>query len=178
MTCSTGSEAGPLGPGAPEAKADASLPRHPAGERHTAVSVLRTNTVTWFMKSRFELRDWQLRVVSPRAVLGLIPVGRTDVTYPLEDLARIGVTSRLYPARLALAAALAALALVLDVGRAASAAIGLLAAVLFFLSVIVVVRIEGRAGHRRFVPVCWFQRAAARGLVAQVERTRARLRRG
>jgi hypothetical protein len=150
-------------------------PSPPAGQRHTAVSVLRTNTLTWFMKSRFELRDWRLRVVSPRAILGVIPFGRTDVTYPLEDLSDIRVTGRVHPVRLAIALALAALAALVDLGRIATVAVQLVAVAFFFLSVIVVVRIEDRTGRRRFVPVCFLQRASARGLVAQVERARARL---
>jgi hypothetical protein len=127
------------------------------------------------MKSRFELRDWRLRVVSPRAVLGLVPFGRTDVTYALEDLSDIRVTGRLYPGRLAVVVALVAVGVFVDAGRVASAAIEMVAVLCFFLSVIVVVRIEDRAGRRRFVPVCWFQRRAARGLIAQVERARAKL---
>jgi len=158
-------------PGAPEV----GRPSPPAGQRHTAASVLRTNTLTWFMKSRFELRDWRLRVVSPRAILGVIPFGRTDVTYPLEDLSDIRVTGRVYPVRLAIVVALVALSALVDLGRVADVAIELIAVAFFFLSVIVVVRIEDRMGRRKFVPVCFFQRASARGLVAQVERARARL---
>lgn len=115
-------------PDAPEA----GRPRPPAGERHTAVSVLRTNTLTWFMKVRFELRDWRLRVVSPRAALGVIPYARTDLTYPLEDLSDIRVTRRLYAVRLAAAVALIAVSVFVDVGRIWSAAIELVAVFFFF----------------------------------------------
>lgn len=160
--------------GPSDMQAEAGHVARPAGERHTATSVLRTNTVTFYMKSRFELRDWRLRVVSPRAILGVIPTGRVETTYPLEDLGRMDVGSRFYPSRFAVAALLGALSFI-DAGVAARAVAGLLAACFLFLSWVVVVRVEDRTGRRRIVPVCWFQAGPARGLVAQVNRARSRL---
>ena len=143
-----------------------------AHARHTGSWVLRTNTVTFFLKTRLNLREDRLLLVTPRTILGVIPTGRTEHAFPLGDLASVRISAAAHPDRLIVAAMLVGAA-VLSPVPALTVVTAALAAAFLFLGVIAVVRVEDRAGRVRRIPVCFLQRRVAAAAVRQVERARA-----
>jgi len=148
----------------------------PAGRgppRHTGEWLLRTNSVSFYLRSRLVLRPDGLRAEMHRTVLGFVPVGRVTREVPLADLWRVALRVIVRPARLIVAAGLAAAILLLELPTFVDAAFVLLAAASVFLGVALGIRVDGRTGTRFVVPVCVMQRGVAAAAVRQIGRALA-----
>ncbi len=143
------------------------------GPRHTGQWTLRTNTVTFFARSRVRLTPDRLELDVPRMLLGLVPFDRIRSVHPLSEIADIRVTTEIHPARLLIAAGLWAAAVAAPLGTVLRIAVIALAFCFFFVGIIKALRLDDRSGGRTSVPVCWLQRGVAAALVRQVDRARA-----
>lgn len=145
-------------------------PRRPR-PRHTGRWVLRSNIFTFYIRSRMILEPDLLRVVMHRTLLGLVPVGTTIREIPLENLRSIVIRVVVRPVRLAVAAGLAVMALLVPMPLPARVAVVFLAFVLVFLGVAFGIRVQSREGAGFVIPICVAQRGVAGAAVRQIERS-------
>lgn len=148
-------------------------PSHAARPRHTGTWVLRTNTMSFYLRSRLVLDVDALHATVPRAVLGIVPLGTRAFDAPLERLARVRITLVVHAERLLVAAALLAAAALGGLPWAVGVASAVVAVALLFLGVALGMRIEERGGDRVTVPICVVQRGVAGAAVRQIERALA-----
>lgn len=141
----------------------------PPGARLLAPTVtVLTNSLTPWLRSRFTLRSDGLHADVPRAVLGILPVGRRRVRVPLERISGVEVAMAL---RLERALACLALLTVALVGATGPIRLVLLALTLWLvpLSYVAVLQVDVRGARRQRFPVCVFARLDVR-LVAAATR--------
>lgn len=141
--------------------------------RHTGTWTLRTNTVSFYLRSRLELGPDGLHVETPFTILGLMPIGTRERDVSLDDLggARIGLD--VHPDRVLVAAVLLALAWMIGLPMLAAAGLTIVALGLLFLGIALGMRIEDRTQDTFTVPVCVLQRGVAGAAVRQLERALA-----
>jgi hypothetical protein len=118
-----------------------------------------TNVFTPYLRSRFGLHQDRLLVCAPRTFLGLLAIGRREVSLRLVEVRGIRVEMRLRAERLVVLLGLLAVTAEASGGwwglRLALAA---LAAWLVPLTYIAVLSIETEDGRRLRFPVCWLHR--------------------
>lgn len=146
---------------------------HVPSSRHTGTWVLRTNTVSFYLRSRLELRPDRLHVETPATILGLVPIGTRVRDVSLEDLTGVRIRVVVHPDRLLVAAALLMLAWMIGLPMLAAAALTIVALGLLFLAIALGMRIEDRTQDTFTVPVCVLQRGVAGAAVRQLERALA-----
>lgn len=124
---------------------------------------LITNGVTWFLRSTLVADHTSVSAVTPRTVLGLIPVGVETWAVRPDAITDVRVGAKLHPDRLAAAAVLALLAIFADVAPVVTAILVVATVAMALVSFIAVLRIEVRDGTTRTVPICLIHipRAAA-----------------
>jgi hypothetical protein len=128
--------------------------------------------VTWFLRSTLIVDDTRLTVTTPRTVLGLIPVGVEHWAVYTRFLAGIRIGAKLHPDRLAAAVVLALLAGFAEVATAATVLLVVGTVVMLLLSFVAVLRVEGRDGTVRTVPICLIHIPRATRFAADVETRR------
>lgn len=138
--------------------------------RHTGAWVLRTNTFSFYLRSRITLRPNRLVVEMHRTILGLVPFAKITHDVPLDDLTRVAVRFSVRPVRLVVAGAFVAAALLLSLPVAVAVVLVLLGVVLLFLGVALGLRVEVRTADPFTVPVCVVQRGVAAAAVRQIDR--------
>jgi len=143
---------------------------HVPHPRHTGTWVLRTNTVSFYLRSRLALDTEVLHVATPNTILGLVPIGTRVRDISLDDVdgVRVGLVVR--PDRVLIAAAFLALAWFVGLPPIATAVLTVVALGFLFLGIALGMRIEDRARGRLTVPVCVLQRGVAAAAVRQIER--------
>jgi hypothetical protein len=138
--------------------------------RHTGRWVLRSNILTFYLRSRVTLQPEQLRVVTHRTLLGIVPLGTLTREIALDALESVSVRLVVRPARLVVATGLVGAALLVPMPMLVRLVALLLAVALVFLGIALGIRVKTRDGERFAVPVCVVQRGAAGAAVQQVER--------
>ena len=141
--------------------------------RHTGTWVLRTNTASFYLRSRITLRPDRLVVEMHRTILGLVPFAKITHDVPLDDLTRVAVRLSIRPVRLVVAVGLGAAVLLLSLPVAADVGLVLLGIVLLFLGVALGLRVEARTADPFTVPICVVQRGVAAAAVRQIQRALA-----
>jgi hypothetical protein len=154
------------GSGGPDVVGSSHAP-HP---RHTGTWILRTNTMSFYLRSRLVLDADALHVTTPRTILGLVPIGTRTWDIPLERLAGVRITVVVRIERVLVAAALLAVAIFVGLPWLATMALAAVAAILLFLGVALGMRMKDRDGARLTVPVCVLQRGVAAAALRQIER--------
>ena len=74
-------------------------------EPSEASVVLITNGVSWYLRSRLAVDGEKLTVITPRTILGLVPIGTRRFAVGLPDLETVAIGSKLNPDRLVVAGA-------------------------------------------------------------------------
>lgn len=140
-----------------------------AGEAPAAHVSLLTNGVTWYLRSSAHLEAGRLEVVTPRTLLGFIPVGSKRLGLTTARVRRIALGTKLYPDRLVVAVGLALLAIFADLGTVGTVLVAVATVAMLLLSLIAVIRIDG-GGERSFiVPICLAHIPRARRFAQTVE---------
>ncbi len=141
-----------------------------SGDQRSEVSVvLLTNGVSWYLRSGLTVDQRQLRVTTPRTILGLIPVGKRRLAVDLLELSTVSLGTKLNPGRMIVAAALGLAAAFGGFGAIVTAACSVAAVAFLLLGFIAVVRIEERNRPASTVPVCLANLPRARRFIAEVE---------
>ena len=144
--------------------------RAPPRPRHTGAWVLRTNTLSFYLRSRLVLEPEALRVTTPRTILGLVPIGSLGRTVPLDDLGAVRTGIVVHADRVLVAAALLGIAGFGGLPWPATLVLAAIAVTLLFLGIALGMRIDDRARVQLSVPVCVLQRGVAGAVVRQIER--------
>ena len=138
--------------------------------RHTGTWVLRTNTMSFYLRSRVVLDAHALRATTHRTILGLVPVGTRTWDVPLERFAAVRIAVVVHADRVLVAIGLVGAAAFAGLPGLAAVALVAVAAILLFLGIALGIRIDEREGGRFTVPVCVLQRGVAAAVVRQVGR--------
>ncbi len=142
---------------------------------HAAHYVLLTNVLTPWLRTRIDVTGGVVTLDAPRAILGILPIGRDRTTIPIGRVETVRIGWRAVPARLALSAALVAAAIVADPPRWLAVALLALGAALLFLGAITVLRVTDRQGPVLDLPICFFARPRARRVAARLDWIRERV---
>jgi hypothetical protein len=141
----------------------------PGVELDEANVELLTNGVSWYLWSSLAVDHRQLKVATPRTILGLVPIGKHRFTVDLRDLVALTIGTKLNPDRVFAAVVLALAAALGWFGTPGTVLCGVGALAFCLLGLIAVVRIEAHDRPARTVPVCLAHLPRARRFIAAVE---------
>ncbi len=130
---------------------------------------LITNGVTWFLRSALVVDDTRLTVVTPRTLLGLVPVGIDKWSLDTHSLAGTRVGAKLHPDRLAAAMVLVLLTVFAEIAVPASVVLVIGAVAMLLVSLVAVLRVESQDGTVHTVPICLIHIPRARRFAAVIE---------
>ena len=136
---------------------------------HVAHHVLNANSLTPWLHTRIDVDGAIVTVDAPRAVLGIVPIGRRRATFDVADVTGIDVGWRPFPARLVTAALAAGLVVTLDPATETTITLVVIAAWLAILSFVSVMRIQRRGARPIVVPICTLQRDRAHRIADRIE---------
>ncbi|MFG6146828.1 hypothetical protein [Halobacillus sp. B23F22_1] len=68
-------------------------------EEITSSERFTTNLVLSWLKTDFSLTNKRLIGFQPNTLLGVFPLGKSEVTYPLKNVASVGVSTKLHVRR-------------------------------------------------------------------------------
>ena len=74
---------------------------------------VRSSIVFYWLKTKFSLTESMVVGNSPNTIFGLIPVGRNEVSQPLNRISRVQVSTKVEPGSLVIGALLVLLSLML-----------------------------------------------------------------
>lgn len=131
--------------------------------------VLITNGVSWYLRSRLAVDREKLTVITPRTILGLVPIGTRRFAVGLPDLETVAIGSKLNPDRLAVAAGFGLAAAFGGLGTVGTLLCSVGAVAFLLLAVIAVLRIESSNHPPAAVPVCLAHLRRARRFIADIE---------
>lgn len=152
-------------------------PSEPGRARHTGRWLLRTNTVSFYLRSLLVLDGETLHATVPRTILGLVPIGTRSFAAPVDRLADLRIGIVLHADRILAALVCLGVAVLLRLPWLAAAGLLVLGGLLLLLGLTLGLRIRDLDGRWPTVPICVLQRRVAGAAVRQIERAMAAGRR-
>jgi len=130
-----------------------------------AISV-RPNLLAAWLRSNLNVTDTMVSGTTPNTLFGLIPVGREDISQPLNRVSRVAVSTKLSPAGLLVGLILVVLALAASGGG--SIVLWLLAAVALATSYRTELLITDNGGGTQEVAVSPLDKTAVQSFAAAI----------
>ncbi|WP_406832487.1 hypothetical protein ABEG17_06595 [Pedococcus sp. KACC 23699] len=131
-----------------------------AGETVIARESFSPSPVLFWLKTEMTVTEKRISGRQPNTFAGIIPVGASQILYPLKQVSSIGVETRVRPIRVAVGAILA-LAGLLTLGSSVGAALMLIVigALLFLGGLRAAMAVTNNAGNTSYVTVTLFEKA-------------------